>query len=293
MPELPEVETIKRGLTELIIGKTIISENHDWAKSFPNDPTIVEQNMIGAKVNEISRRGKALIIGLSSNYSLVIHLKMTGQLVYIGTSRFGAGHPNKSLIAKLPDKSTRVTITFSDKSVLYFNDQRKFGWMRIMPSAAVEDLPFIKRLGPESLDDSFTDSDFIKRAKKRKNSTIKAVILAQSTLAGVGNIYADESLFMAGIHPARRVSELSNKQLSSLLFEIRKVMKLSIENGGSTDRNYVDARGNKGSYLEFSKVFRRQGEPCYVDGTLIVKSRVASRGTHYCPTCQKPPRGFK
>jgi formamidopyrimidine-DNA glycosylase len=293
MPELPEVETVTRGLKRLIIGKKIVSEVHDWPKSFPNDPGAVEQFMLGAKIIGIRRRGKAMIIDLSTKYSIVVHLKMTGQVVYMGEQYFGAGHPNDSLLGNLPDKSTRIEITFSDKSKLFFNDQRKFGWMKLIPTLEVDDMTFFKTLGPEPLAESFTASQFIARIARRKNTSIKAAILDQTVLAGVGNIYADEALFAAKIHPARRVGELTKKQLSRLLVEIKAVMMLSIEKGGSTDKNYVDAEGKRGSYLGFAKVFRREGQQCLEDGSTILKSRVATRGTHYCPTCQKPPRGFK
>ena len=293
MPELPEVETVKRGLEGLVIGKKIMSVSSDWPKSFPNDEAHVEEFMIGATITGIRRRGKAMIIELSTNYSLVVHLKMTGQMVYVGEQRFGAGHPNESLIDSLPDRSTRVTINFTDKTTLYFNDQRKFGYVKLVPNAEIEELPFFKKLGPEPLVDSFTSKEFIQRMQRRKNTTVKAALLDQSVLAGVGNIYADESLFTSQIHPARRVHQLTNKQLDTLLDEVKAVMNLSIEKGGSTDRNYVNAEGKKGSYIDFAQVFRREGEPCLVDGTIILKSRVAGRGTHYCPTCQPAPRGFK
>lgn len=293
MPELPEVETVKRGLDKLIVGKKVLSVSHDWPKSFPNVQSEVDEFLLGAIINRISRRGKALIIDLSTNYSLVIHLKMTGQLVYVGAERFGAGHPNDSLISELPDSSTRVTFVFTDKSHLFFNDQRKFGYVKLVPTPHVLELDFFQRLGPEPLVDSFTSKEFAKRLQKRKNTSIKAALLDQSVLAGVGNIYADEALFGAGVHPARRVGSLQKPQLERLHEALIEVLAEAIEKGGSTDRNYRDAEGKKGSYLTFAKVFRREGEPCMSDSTLILKTRVAGRGTHYCPTCQKPPRGFR
>lgn len=293
MPELPEVETVKRGLDKLIVGKKVLSVSHDWPKSFPNVQSEVDEFLVGAIINRISRRGKALIIDLSTNYSLVIHLKMTGQLVYVGAERFGAGHPNDSLISELPDSSTRVTFVFTDKSHLFFNDQRKFGYVKLVPTPHVLELDFFQRLGPEPLVDSFTSKEFAKRLQKRKNTSIKAALLDQSVLAGVGNIYADEALFGAGVHPARRVGSLQKPQLERLHEALIEVLAEAIEKGGSTDRNYRDAEGKKGSYLTFAKVFRREGEPCMSDSTLILKTRVAGRGTHYCPTCQKPPRGFR
>jgi len=156
MPELPEVETVRRGLSELIIGHTIVTAQSDNPKSFPNSPQQVKSFLIGAKVIDIRRRAKLLMIDLSTNYTLVIHLKMTGQLVYRGETAFGAGHPNDSLIGELPDRSTRVTLEFKDGSKLFFNDQRKFGWMRLMPIDEVADLPFMQKVGPEPLEADFT-----------------------------------------------------------------------------------------------------------------------------------------
>ena len=293
MPELPEVETVTRGLKRLIVGKKIMSATADWPRSFPNDQAQVDEFLIGARITGIERRGKAMIIGLSTKYSLVVHLRMTGQLVYVGESRYGAGHPTDSLLGRLPDKSTRVELSFSDKSKLFFNDQRKFGYMKLVPTLEVPEMPFFKKLGPEPLVDSFTTKEFAERIKRRLNTTVKAAILDQTVLAGVGNIYADEALFSAHIHPARRVKELDQAQMASLLDEIKKVMTLSIDRGGSTDKNYVNAEGGKGSYLEFAKVFRREGEPCLVDATVLTKIRVAGRGTHVCVTCQVPPKEFK
>ncbi len=287
MPELPEVETVRTGLEKLIVGKSIENITHDWEKSFPNDPASVSQFAIGSRITAAKRRAKVLLIELSSNYTLMTHLKMTGQLVYVGNERFGAGHPNDSLINKLPDKSTRVTIKFTDGSNLFFNDQRKFGWMKLLPNELVSEEPFMQKVGPEPLEIEFTDKIFVQRVRRRKNSNIKAVLLDQTVLAGVGNIYADESLWSAKIHPATIVKDMSDKQLKLLHHELLAVLKLSIEKGGSTDRNYVNAEGKKGSYIDFAKVFRREGKPCSRCGATIEKTRVAGRGTHLCPTCQK------
>lgn len=292
MPELPEVETIRRGLGRLLPGKKILSAIHiDSPKSFPNPTAEVDSFMIGASVVGVRRRAKVLLIELDSDYTLVVHLKMTGQLVYVDSSqsiepRFGGGHPTDSLIGQLPDRSTRVVVKFTDGSTLYFNDQRKFGWMRLVPTISVPDIDFMKRVGPEPLEIDFTAVQFIPRIRRRNNTTIKAAILDQSVLAGVGNIYADESMWGAKIHPSKRVRDVSDDQLAELLVQIKAVMTLSIEKGGSTDRNYVDAEGQRGSYLQFANVFRREGQPCNRCGTTIEKIRVAGRGTHVCPVCQ-------
>ena len=287
MPELPEVETVKNGLNRLLINKKIVSVKFDWPKGFPNSDADVNKFLVGSRIIKTRRRGKSLIINLSSMYCLVIHLKMTGQLVFRGDEQFGAGHPNDSLIGPLPDKSTRVIFEFDDNSRLFFNDQRKFGWIRLMPEVEVDNLDFMKRLGPEPLNPDFKANEFRGRVRRRKNSSIKATILDQSVLAGVGNIYADESLWMAKIHPSSLSRTLSDAKLNLLFSSIKDVLKKSIELGGSTDRNYVDAEGKKGSYLEFANVFRREGKMCSRCGSEILKIRVATRGTHYCPKCQR------
>ena len=170
---------------------------------------------------------------------------------------------------------------------MFFNDQRKFGWVRLVPTDEIEQIPFFQTVGPEPLGGDITEAEFISRARRKKKSSIKAAILDQKTIAGVGNIYADESLWMSKIHPARLVQDVSNDKLKELLLCIQEVLQLSIDKGGSTDRNYVDAKGNKGSYLEFANVFRREGQPCPRCGTVLLKAKVATRGTHFCPTCQK------
>lgn len=286
MPELPEVETVRIGLQALIIGKTVESTDHDTDKSFPNAPADVNQFLIGSQIRDVRRRAKVLIIDLDTEYSLVIHLKMTGQLVYVGAKRFGAGHPNNSLVGELPDKSTRVTFTFSDGTRLFFNDQRKFGWVRLLPTIEIPNIDFMQRLGPEPLGDNFTRSVLYDRLQRRKGTSIKAALLDQSVLAGVGNIYADEALWGARIHPATKVAQLTLKQVELLHQELQFVLKLSIEKGGSSDKNYVNAEGKKGSYISFARVFRREGLPCPRCNTPIQKSRVAGRGTHTCPKCQ-------
>ena len=226
------------------------------------------------------------MIDLSTDYSLLIHLKMTGQLVYVGAIRFGAGHPNDSLVGELPDKSTRVSLEFSDGSKLFFNDQRKFGWMRLLPTIEIPNIDFMRKVGPEPLAKDFTAKDFIQRLARRPKTNIKAALLDQSVVAGVGNIYADESLWGAKLHPKRLVSSLTETEMTTLYHELREVMNLAIEKGGSSNHTYVNAEGKKGSYMDFARVFRREGLACPRCGTTIEKLRVAGRGTHICPFCQ-------
>ncbi len=287
MPELPEVETVRTGLSRLLPGLTIYKVNFDWPKSFPNSKNDTDKFLIGARIVQVRRRAKVLIIDLSTKYSLIIHLKMTGQLVFRSDSTvFGAGHPNDSLLGNLPDRSTRVSFDLG-KAKLFFNDQRKFGWVRLVPSVEIENIDFFKKLGPEPLSSSFTVEEFRQRIKRRSKSQIKPVLMDQSVVAGVGNIYADEALWGAKINPEERVKDITDDRLYELYKEMINVLRLSIEKGGSTDKNYVDAEGKKGSYLKFARVFRRQNLPCPRCGTIIVKTRVAGRGTHLCPKCQK------
>lgn len=316
MPELPEVETVRAGLHKLVIGKQIASVVYDTPKSYPNAPADVNQFVIGAKILDVRRRAKVLLIDLSSGHTLVIHLKMTGQLVYIRKlkssvpspqssvktsdkrlrtddsaleERFGAGHPNDSLIGQLPDKSTRVTFDFTDGSQLFFNDQRKFGWVKLYPTVEVPNIDFMQKVGPEPLGDDFSPADFAGRLQRRKNTNIKVALLDQTVIAGVGNIYADESLWGAKIHPSTLVKNLSKAQMTKLYQELRYVLALAIEKGGSSNHTYVNAEGKKGSYMSFARVFRRENQACPRCGTIIVKTRVAGRGTHTCPKCQKEP----
>ena len=312
MPELPEVETVRRGLANLLPGRTVLrTTTIDSPKSFPNAPNDVGQFLHEATIVGVRRRAKVLIIDLSSEYSLVVHLKMTGQLVFRGEDKvknleygirnlevkisetsepptsFAGGHPNDSLVGKLPDRSTRVQIDFTDGSHLFFNDQRKFGWIKLVPTTMVEQMPFFQKVGPEPLDPKTKSEEFIQRVRRRSGSMIKPVILDQAVIAGVGNIYADECLWAAHIHPETRAGKLSDEQLNTLFIELVKILQLSIDQGGSTDRNYVDAEGRKGNYLKFANVFRREGQACHRHPDQeILKIRVAGRGTHICPVCQ-------
>ena len=288
MPELPEVETVRRGLAELLIGRTVRRVTvFDSPKSFPNAPGQIEQFLYGASVMAVRRRAKVLIIDLDSDYSLVVHLKMTGQLIFRGQQNFGGGHPTDSLVGDLPDRSTRVQIDFADDSHLFFNDQRKFGWIKLLPTVEVPQLPFMQKVGPEPLDSKTTAKEFIQRIRRRQNSMIKPAFLDQAVIAGVGNIYADEALWAAQIHPETRVKNVTDAQLNTLFTELRNILQLSIDQGGSTDKNYVDAEGRKGNYLTFAHVFRREGQACHRHPDQeIIKLKVGGRGTHICPVCQ-------
>jgi formamidopyrimidine-DNA glycosylase len=299
MSELPEVETVRRGLKKLIVGKQIIDVKIHNEKSFDAKRSDPLEKLVGAKVIDVRRRAKVLIIDLGSDYSLVIHLKMTGQLVYRGDPSpltngglsgegWAAGHPTDSFITDLPDRSTRVEFIF-DGAKLFFNDQRKFGWIKLLPTIEVENIDFLQKAGPEPLSgDPKLPKQFLTNIRRHNNTTIKAAILNQTVIAGIGNIYADESLWCVKVHPLTRVRDITDKKLKEVLNCAIEIMTKSINSGGSTMKDYVKADGSRGDYLEkFAKVFNRDGLGCPRCGTTIQKIRAAGRGTHICPLCQK------
>ena len=285
MPELPEVETIRRGLIKFIKHQKLESTDILCDKSFVGAPTT-------GTVIDIRRFGKALVVDLGNGKSLMIHLRMTGQLIYDPSAqstkstkeRFAAGHPSDNFIAELPNRQTRVVLHF-DNGTLYFNDQRKFGFIKTILTGDVPNEPFIKKLAPEPWD--MTPDELYDKLQKHKASCIKATILDQTIIAGLGNIYADEALFMSHIHPERRSGTITKPETALLLQSARDVMDKSIASGGSTMATYVKADGTKGDYLElFAQVFHKQGQPCPRCHHPILKIKVAGRGTHICPHCQ-------
>lgn len=284
MPELPEVETIKRGLEGFIKNVKITKITVFCDKSFIGDPKKAEN----CKIQALRRFGKALILDLDSGLSLMIHLRMTGQLIFDGAERYAGGHPNDNFIYELPNKQTRVELKL-ENGTLYFNDQRKFGFIKLLKTEEVKNDSFIKKLAKEPW--QMSGEELYQKLQKHKNSPIKAVILDQSIIAGLGNIYADESLFAAKIHPEQKAGSLTEKDAENLVKMARKVMDLSISAGGSTLKDYVKADGTKGDYLDkFAQVFNKTGETCPVcQKAKIIKTKVAGRGTHLCPNCQPSP----
>ena len=281
MPELPEVETIRRGLNKFIVHQKLKNTKILCDKSFIGTP-------VTGTVVKLRRFGKALIIDLDNDYSLMIHLRMTGQLIYDGPERYAAGHPSENFTANLPNKQTRVILEFSS-GTLFFNDQRKFGFIKVIKTSEVEHDSFIKKLAKEPW--TMTVEEFYDKLQKHPNSCIKATILDQSIICGLGNIYADEALFAAKIHPERKSGTITKTEAKHLLLAARDVMDKSIDSGGSTMQTYVKADGTRGDYLEsFAQVFRRENKSCPNCGTKIQKIKVAGRGTHICPHCQKEPK---
>ncbi|MCA9349864.1 bifunctional DNA-formamidopyrimidine glycosylase/DNA-(apurinic or apyrimidinic site) lyase [Candidatus Saccharibacteria bacterium] len=281
MPELPEVEIVRRGLGQYLGQQKIVDCQILSPKSFRGDAG----KIVGARILWFDRKGKLLVIGLDNSYSVLIHLRMTGQLIVVGKDhQWGAGHPNHSLIGKMPDRSTRVIIQLEDYS-LYFNDLRKFGYIELWPTNSLADYPFIKKLAPDIVEISL--KGFENNLKRKAKSSIKAALLDQTVVAGIGNIYADEATHSAGVRPDRLVSSLSVDEIAKVYQAANQVIKQSIELGGSTSRNYLDVDGKKGKYLDFAQVYNREGQPCKTCSAPIVKVKHAGRGTHYCPNCQK------
>lgn len=281
MPELPEVQTIAAGLNKYLPNLQFAAVSCDTPKLFPNDPDLVNMHLLGSQVRQVSRRGKAIIIDLNTGYSLVIHLKMTGQLIFVSPEM------RDKIPEQMPGRFTHIIFAFTDGSHLYFNDQRKFGWIKLMPAEEVWELKFLKEMGPEPLMEAFNEKYFAEKLKRRQMAPIKAVILEQKVVAGVGNIYADESLFLSGILPSRSAGSLKPKEVKALCANIKKVLAYSIELGGSSRKDYVNAIGQKGDYLDEAYVYGRTGQPCRHCDSPIEKTKVAGRGTHFCRHCQK------
>lgn len=286
MPELPEIETIRRGLQGLILNKKIVQCVVLCEKSFRGD----SQSLQGRKFVKIDRKGKALILRLDDGRSVLGHMRMTGQMIYVDKDgRFAAGHPDGNFIAEMPSRHTRVYFDFEDGSHLYFNDLRKFGFLAIMTDDQLENDRFLSELGPEPWD--MNEDAFYEILSKHKNTSIKAVLLNQKLICGLGNIYVDEACFKSKIFPGRNAGSITREESDDLLKAARDVMTHAIESGGSTMKDYVKPDGTRGNYLDkFAQVFRRDGQSCARCGTTILKIRVAGRGTHFCPKCQS---GYK
>lgn len=299
MPELPEVETIKNDLNQFIVGKTIRSV--DIRKPKMVQPTLrqFQTKLTGQTIKSITRRAKMLVFELLDVYMLV-HLKMSGQLIYQAgqkvlatggppasafAQRLRAGHPIKDGGQNLPNKYSHVIFEFAGGSHLYFNDQRQFGWLKLTDTAGVQ--REMSKYGPEPLDRGFTLSKFNELLDQNARSKIKQFLMKQDKIAGIGNIYADEVCFLAGIRPTRVIRTLTKHERQKLYNSIRSILKLAIAKRGTSADKYVTGTGEPGGFLSYLKVYGRKGEPCKKCGTPITKIKLAQRGTHYCGECQK------
>ena len=280
MPELPEVEVVRLFLDQHLLGKTISNLEILTPKSFIGNPKLVE----GQKIIKTSRIGKQLSLHLNNNLIILFHLKMTGQIIF-GHSVFGHPTPKEDQ-SHLPNKSTRLVFTFSDHSKLFFNDQRKFGWVKLLNQAELVEVQ--KDLGIDILNQKFTP-EYLFQQLKNTSRPIKLVLLDQSKFAGIGNIYANDALFLAKIHPKSKSNQIPKPKIKLLHQYLINIMLESIKNGGSTakDNKYLRPDGTFGQNQFYFRVYQRDKEPCLICQTPIRRVKIGGRGTFYCPHCQK------
>ncbi|MGM0124127.1 formamidopyrimidine-DNA glycosylase [Enterococcus sp. AZ194] len=273
MPELPEVETVRKGLERLVVGKTIEQVTVRW-------PRIIEQpeadlfatELTGETIEAVHRRGKYLLIQLT-HWELVSHLRMEGKYEFYAEDA-------------QENKHTHVIFHFTDGSELHYNDVRKFGRMALIPKGTSGSYKSLVTLGPEPLPEVFLLAEFEKGLKK-SHKAIKPLLLDQKLVTGLGNIYVDEALWQAKIHPEQPADTLTKKEVATLRLAIIDVLKKAVEAGGTTIRSYLNALGEAGKFQVALEAYGQTGVPCSRCGTAIVKTKVAQRGTHFCPNCQK------
>jgi formamidopyrimidine-DNA glycosylase len=271
MPELPEVETIKRELDKTIIGKKIadvIVNNAKVIRGMEKRKFIKELKNV--KIKNIIRKGKLLIFELSSGKSLTIHLKMTGQLVYSRLGGAGQGG------------AAKVSFKFYNGKILDFNDTRLFGELKIVDNW--QDLKFIKELGPEPFN---MDSKKFRQILAKRKTKIKILLMDQKIISGIGNLYANEALFRAKIDPRRQANSLPNKEKDLLFKETKNTLSEAIKYKGSSVDSYVQVSGKPGNYVQYHKVYDREGEKCLRCKGIIKRIALSGRGTYFCPKCQK------
>lgn len=292
MPELPEVETVRQDLAKKILHHTITVVQVLRPQSVGKKVTEFIQALTGNGFTAIERRGKLMIFRLQKGKNgVLVHLKMTGQLIYERERQnkievVAGGHKLlASDIENLPNKHTRVVVVFADGGQLFFNDLRVFGYMKLADEKEIA--VALKKFGPEPLTKDFTWEYFSSLFQKRAKAPIKAMLLNQELIAGLGNIYVDEVCFCAGVKPMRRVNAITKEEQKKLFKCIPKILSNAIKHRGTTFRNFVDSDGKKGNYTDFLEVFGRGSKICRRCNTTIKKIRCAGRGTHYCPGCQK------
>lgn len=293
MPELPEVETLRLQFSTILIGLKIKDIQIFKSKSFIGD---IKQ-VIGGKIEGVRRFAKILVVDLSNGLSLAIHLKMSGQLILRQNRQLKYISRHTRVVINLPNKHTRVAITFTNGDKLYFNDQRIFGWIRVVRNNSITQLSnkpinklydlndLIKNLGPEPLRDLTIEK--FQRILKTSKRPIKLVLIDQEKIAGVGNIYANDALFLAGIHPKISANQLSKAQVEVLYHKLLKVLKEGIKWRGASQNNFRDAYGEKGEKQEHFYVYDQEGKECINEcGETIKRITLGGRGSFYCPICQ-------
>ena len=272
MPELPEVETVRRGLEKLILGKTIQSVDVKYPKMIHTDLDAFCQDLPGQEIRAMGRRGKYLLFYLSDKV-LISHLRMEGKYFY---------YPDQ-----VPErKHAHVLIHFKDGGTLVYEDVRKFGTMELLAPELLEAYFISKQLGPEPTEKDF-DLERFKLALKRSKKPIKSHLLDQTLVVGLGNIYVDEVLWRAKVHPARISQSLTAQEARKVHDETINVLGQAVEKGGSTIRTYTNAFGEDGTMQEFHQVYDKTGQACSRCGSIIEKIQLGGRGTHFCPECQR------
>ncbi len=285
MPELPEVETIRRDLEAHILNKKITSLEVLSPQTIRGKISDFKKPVFNNCFKRIDRVGKLLIFVLQEDQYLLTHLKMTGQFILEEKKkRLSGGHPFTNIEASLPNKFTRVVFSFSSGAKLYFNDLRRFGFMQVVDDVGLQKAR--ARFGIEPIDHKFTLAYFKNLLKKRKTK-LKALLLDQTLIAGLGNIYADEACFFAGVLPDRTARSLNDYEVRKLHAACRRVLELGIKNRGTSFSNYIDLKGQKGKHYDFLNVYGRGNKKCKKCKKHIIKKvRLVGRGTHFCPHCQ-------
>jgi formamidopyrimidine-DNA glycosylase len=299
MPELPEVESLRLGLVKALVGAKIKKVKVTKPKIVSASGTVRKENKLkvkefeaelaGRKIESIERRAKNLIFKFDNASLMLVHLKMTGQLVFVGNEKdqkIGGGHPIQESTQDLPHKHTHIIFEL-DNGNLYYNDVRQFGYLLYFKNEEeFEKQDHFKGIGAEPLSDEFEYNTFAAKLKK-KDSPIKVVLLDQTVVVGCGNIYADETCFAAGIMPNRKAKSLTKAETAKLFFQIKRILKLAVESGGSSIANYLLVDGSRGNYADYHMVYGRKGKNCLTCNTKLEGIKIGGRSTVYCPTCQK------
>ena len=286
MPELPEVETIRRQLAQDIVSKKIAQVKVLSSKQFVGNP----DDIIGAEIIKVWRRAKLLGIELNNELTVLIHLKLTGQLVFVADHKDAAvvnmSRPIPFADNKLPGRTTRIIFRFADGSWLFFNDLRKFGWMKVVKNSKLKTKSL--EYGPEPLGREFTVG-YLREVFAKTRRAIKIVLMDQTKIAGLGNIYSNEALFEAKIDPRRPANSLGRSEIERLHHAIVSILGKAVEMKGSStaDDAYIQPNADPGDYQQKLKVYQREGQPCPRCGTKIVRIKLGGRGTFFCPGCQK------
>lgn len=281
MPELPEVESIRLQLEKFLIGHKILSIEIKNKRIFPDN----DKDIIGAKFIKARRFGKVTVLDFDNGKSLMIHVKMTGQIIYRGPNLLNPLASPK-ISGGLPGPHTHVIFTLDKGGKVYYNDFRRFGWLRIVDTKDVEGTGLVGKMGPEPFRD--LTLDHFKNVLSKTKRAIKVVIMDQSKIAGVGNIYANDALYLAKINPSRPAVSLSNGEAKNLFDAIHSVLKDGMKYGGSSENSFVTPDGGEGMYQRHTLVYGKQGNLCPVcKKEKIIKTMIGGRGTYLCPNCQK------